>query len=284
MHRSWILLAALLAALGAGAGTAAAQPVIETWGYALGSVVLVSLVAFVGILTLSLQAERLRSVLLYLVGFSAGALLGDAFIHLLPEAVEGGFTLPVSLAILAGIVVSFGFEKLIHWEHGHFLHDHSGHDPQHCAHQHPKSFTWVNLLGDGIHNFIDGLIIGASYLVSLPVGMATTIAVVFHEIPQEIGDFAVLLHGGMPRKRALLLNFLTAVTAIAGAVIALAAAAVVEGLVGWLVPFAAGAFVYIAGSDLIPELHQETRLGRSLLVILALLLGIGMMAALLGLE
>ncbi len=242
------------------------------WAYALLSVLIVSAVSFIGLLTLSLKAEILKKMLLYLVSFSAGALLGDAFIHLLPEVVrEAGFSLNVSLYVLLGVIVFFMLEKFIHWHHYH--------DPNSRKHIHP--FVITNLFGDSLHNFIDGLIIGASYLVSIPVGVATTIAVVLHEIPQEIGDFGVLLHGGFTKAKALFFNFLTALTAFVGAVAALAIGSSVENTTAILVPFAAGGFIYVAGTDLIPEMHKEIEIRKSFFQLLFFLLGIAIMAALL---
>ena len=208
-----------------------------------------------------------------MISFSAGAMFGDAFLHLLPETVaEHGFTLSVSLSVLGGIIGFFVIEKLIHWRHCHM--------PITENHVHP--FAWMNLVGDGVHNFIDGLIIGASYLVSIPVGIATTIAVILHEIPQEIADFGVLLHGGFSKKKALLVNFLTALTALLGGVLALILSHYIEGITVFLVPFAAGGFIYIAGSDLIPELHKEVKFSRSVLQVVSFVCGIGIMLLLLG--
>src|SRR3989338_3600079 len=182
----------------------------NVWIYSLASVLIVSLVSFVGVLTLSIKTEKLKKILLYLVSFSAGALFGDAFIHLLPEIVEeAGFGLNISIYVMVGIGVSFVIEKFIHWRHCHL--------PNTKGHVHP--FAMMNLFGDGIHNFIDGLIIGASYLASIPVGIATTLAVIFHELPQEIGDFGVLLHGGFSKARTLFFNFVTALTAVLGAAV-----------------------------------------------------------------
>ena len=214
-------------------------------------------------------------MLVYLISFSAGALFGDAFIHLLPEVVEShGFSLIISLSILTGIVLFFILEKIIHWQHCHL--------PITEEHVHP--FAYMNLIGDALHNFIDGVIIAASYVVSIPAGIATTLAVALHEIPQEIGDFGVLIHGGFSRSKALVLNFISALAAVLGAVLALWAAAFVERIELFLVPIAVGGFIYIAGSDLIPELHKETILRRSILQVLAFLLGIGVMTALLFIE
>ena len=149
---------------------------------------------------------------------------------------------------------------------------------------HPHPLALMNIVGDATHNFIDGLIIAGSYLVSIPVGIATTLAVIFHEIPQEIGDFGVLLHGGFSKQKALMFNFLSALTAILGAVVALLISSFVENITIFLAPFAAGIFIYIAGTDLIPELHKEVEVKKSFIQLLWFVLGIGVMLALLLLE
>ena len=243
--------------------------------YTLISVLVISLLAFIGIISLAVNTKRLKTVLIYFISFSAGALFGDAFIHLLPEIVESyGFSLTVSLGVLGGIVIFFVLEKIIHWQHCHL--------PITEEHVHP--FAYMNLIGDALHNFIDGIIIAASYVISIPAGLATTLAVALHEIPQEIGDFGVLLYSGFSRSKALVLNFISALAAVLGAVLALWATTAVEQIEMLLVPIAVGGFIYIAGSDLIPELHKETRLRRSIMQIIAFLLGIGVMSILLLLE
>jgi len=248
---------------------------LDIWFYAIISVLIVSAVSFIGIFTISIKADRLKKFLIYAIAFSAGALFGDAFLHLLPELIEeAGFTLLFSSLILAGIVLFFVMEKLVHWQHCHM--------PITQEHVHP--FAIMNLIGDALHNFIDGLIIGASYLISIPAGIATTLAVALHEIPQEIGDFGVLLHGGFSKGKALAINFLTAITAIVGAVIALISSAYIESLELYLIPIAIGGFIYIAGSDLIPELHKEFTIPKALLQLIAFVIGILIMAALLLLE
>jgi len=161
-------------------------------------------------------------------------------------------------------------EKFVHWRHCHKV----------PSEKHPHPFSYVILTGDTVHNFIDGMIIGASYLVSIPVGIATTLAVVFHEIPQEVGDFGSLVYGGFSRKKALLLNFITALAAVLGA-IAVLILGENESLVNFLVPFAAGGFIYIALSDLIPELHKHTKARESFWQLTNFILGIGLMVALL---
>lgn len=246
----------------------------EIWLYATLSVIIVSLVSFVGIFGLSLKVEKLKIILIYLISFAAGALFGDVFFHLLPEAAEEGFGLKVSYGILGGILVFFVLEKLIYWQHCHMPHEKG----------HVHSFAYMNLVGDGLHNFIDGVIVAVSYLVSIPVGIATTLAVILHEIPQEIGDFGVLLHGGFSKGKALFLNFVSALAAVFGAIVALLAAVAVENLVSFLIPVAIGGFLYIAGSDLIPELHKETRFSNNLLQVFVFVLGILVMALLLFLE
>lgn len=247
---------------------------LETWLYSLLSVFLVSLISIIGIFTISLKDDTLKRILLYLVSFSVGGLLGDAFLHILPEAIEINTTLSLSAYILSGILVSFVVEKFIHWRHCHIP----------TSRMHPHPFALMNLVGDGVHNFIDGLIIGASYLTSLQVGFATTVAVILHEIPQEMGDFGVLLHGGFDRKRALLMNFFTALTAVIGTVISLLLFSFMDGLTAFLLPFTIGSFVYIASSDLIPELHKETDPRKSAIELIMIVAGIFVMTLLLFLE
>ena len=243
---------------------------LETLFYSLISVLFVSLISLVGILFLAIKAEKLKTILIYLVSFSAGALFGDAFIHLLPEVAETGVTLTVSFSILGGILLFFILEKIIHWQHCHL--------PITAHHVHP--FAYMNLVGDSLHNFIDGVIIAASYMLSIPAGIATTLAVLFHEIPQEAGDFGVLLHGGFSKTKALFMNFLTALTAFLGVIFAFLLG--IDNSI--LISVAIGGFLYIAGSDLIPELHKETRLSKSLVQLLFFVIGIAIMLALLLFE
>lgn len=248
---------------------------LNTWFYSIFSVIIVSLISFAGIFTLSVKEKKLKKLLIYLVSFSTGALLGDAFIHLLPSVVEEfGFGLSISLSVLSGIAFSFVIEKFIHWHHCH--------NENNGEHIHP--FAIVNLYGDSLHNFIDGLIIGAGYLIGIDVGIATTIAVILHEIPQEIGDFAILLHGGFSKGKALFYNFITAITAIAGLAISLLSGLYIGNITAFLVPFSAGSLIYIAGSDLIPELHKEVAVKKSILQFALFLLGIFTMFILLYLE
>ena len=245
----------------------------KSWVYSILSVAVVSLIALIGIFTLSIKNSSLKKIVIHFLSFSAGALLGDVFIHLLPEIVqEYGFTFRISIFVLVGILISFLIEKIIHWNHCH-------HTTKEKNNIHPVAY--LNLIGDAVHNLLDGIIIGASYLVNIPVGMATTIAVIFHEIPQEIGDFGVLIHGGFSKSKALLLNFLTGLTSVIGAILALLIGSYVNSITLILIPIAAGNFIYIASSDLIPELHKETRLRHSLVQLLMFIFGILVMVALL---
>ena len=235
------------------------------WVYSLVSVAIVNILSLVGVLTFLLRKEMQRSLLLYLVSFSVGGLLGGAFFHLIPEASEvSGFTPQISIYILLGILASFVVEECLRWRHCHVL----------TTDEHPHTFAYMNLFGDAVHNFIDGMVIGGSYLVSPLTGMATTLSVCFHELPQEIGDFAVLLYAGYKRRRALLYNFLSALTAFIGVILSLALSVYIVEMTMFLVPFAAGNFIYIAGSDLIPELHAEGELSQTALKLAAIILGL----------
>jgi zinc and cadmium transporter len=245
------------------------------WLYSLSSVFVISLISLIGVFTLKIKQDKLKTILIYLISFSAGALFGDAFIHLLPELIEEqGFTIISALSILFGILIFFILEKFVHWQHCHM--------PISSHHVHP--FAYMNLVGDALHNFIDGLVIAASYLVSIPVGLATTSAVLLHEIPQEIGDFGVMLHGGLSRTKALILNFLTALTAVLGVIIGLVLNNFIENIQMFILSIAIGGFIYIAGSDLIPELHKETDIKRSIIQIITFILGVLIMLSLLLLE
>lgn len=243
--------------------------------YIIISVIAVSLLSLLGALTLALSLSVLKKVLLFLVAFSTGALIGDAFIHLLPElALENGVDISASFGILAGILTFFALEKFLRWRHCHDVD---------CP-EHPKHLGPMNLVGDGLHNLIDGLLIGASYLVSIPLGITTTIAVALHEIPQELGDFGILLHSGFSKRRAIGFNFISSGLAIVGGLIAYIAGQQAANFVPFMIPFTMGGFIYIALSGLIPELHKDDRLDRSVIQFLAIILGIAVMYSLLLLE
>ncbi|MBW3003898.1 ZIP family metal transporter [Candidatus Woesearchaeota archaeon] len=252
---------------------------LEIWLYSIISVIVVSLISFIGIFALALKRKSLDKLVLFLVSFAAGALFGGAILHLLPEIVEeAGFGLDISAYFLSGILIFFILEKFIHWRH---CHKNPEVCEEHSLKHKPRSVAYMIIVGDGVHNFIDGMVIAASYLLSIPLGIATTLAVLFHEIPQEIGDFGVLVHGGFTKKKALVMNFLSALTAVIGAVVILIVGKSFTNITLFLIPFTAGGFIYIAGSDLIPELHRETKISKSLLQFTGIIIGILVMVLLL---
>ncbi|MFP5298973.1 MAG: ZIP family metal transporter [Actinomycetota bacterium] len=245
-----------------------------TWIASIGAVLGVSSLSGVGALTLFFKRHILQRVLLLLVSFAAGALLGDTFLHLIPEITETdiGFDLVASFSILGGMLAFFILEKVLHWHHAHMPHEDV---------IHPIAAS--NLVGDALHNFLDGAIVAGAFIADPALGVATTIAVALHEIPQELGDFSILLHSGMEPKKALRLNVASSLVALAGAVVALTIASTAD-LERFLLPFSAGAFIYIASTDLIPELHKEPEPVKSLMQATALIAGVAVMAALLWLE
>jgi len=232
--------------------------------YILTSVILVSLISFVGVLFIALREETLNKILNFLVSFACGALLGGAFLHLLPESVENLGEKSFIFVIVA-FLVFFILEKIFRWRHCHL---------GQCS---THSFAYLNLLGDGLHNFVDGAVIAAAFLTNISLGITTTLAVIFHEIPQEIGDFSILLYGGIERKKALLFNFASAITAVLGALSVYFFGGKISGLIPFLLPFAAGGFIYIAATDIIPELHKKENLKQSILEFFLILLGISLM-------
>jgi len=241
---------------------------MSVWIFTVASVVAISAVSFIGVFTLVVSRQRLQKTVFFLVSLAVGAMLGDALIHLLPEAFERTRSqLATSLYCLTGIIIFFVLEKFLLWHHDHAT-----------EHSHPiHPVGYINLVADGFHNFIDGVLIGASYLVSVPIGLATTLAICLHEIPQEFGDFGVLVHAGFTPRRALWMNFLTATLAIVGAVLALLLGGRLEHLPEVVLPLAAGGFLYIAGSDLVPELHKERQPKPAAVQLAAIGIGIGLM-------
>lgn len=239
----------------------------------------VSLVSFIGTVGLFLSHKSLRRIVFVLVSLSAGALFGDAFIHILPEVLEGGSVLVASVA-LVGVLFFFVLEKFLHWRHSHgvneegldevALHDHSR-----------KSLGALIFFADGVHNLVDGAIIGASFAVNFELGVATTLAVILHEIPQEIGDFGLLIHAGWSKTKALFFNFLSALFAFLGLFIFYLIGDNFENFTNLALAFAAGSFLYIAGSDLLPEMHRTREVKKSAIQLVALIFGAGLMYVLL---
>lgn len=227
---------------------------------------IISLGSLVGVLTLSMNKDFLQKILLNMVGLSSGALLGVAFIHLLPEGIKkmdgGNFFLIVLGTIMAYLLI----EKLLHWRHCH-----AGPD---C---HVHSLGYMNLVGDSVHNFIDGLIIASAFMANPALGVTTVFAMALHEIPQEIGDFSVLLYAGFEKKRALLLNFLVALTVVLGGIVGWILSASIPDVTKYLTPIAVGGFIYISLSDILPEIRKETNIKHFLSSFSFIIIGIAMM-------
>jgi zinc and cadmium transporter len=230
--------------------------------YILISTIMITFIAFIGIFTLAINENILKKIVLVLVSLSAGALMGGAFLHLIPESIEGANGSNIFIVVLIGFIIFFIIEKILHWRHCH--------DGKCDVH----TFHYMNLIGDSIHNFIDGLIIAAGFMVSIPLGFTTTIAIVAHEIPQEIGDFGVLIYGGFEKKKALILNFLVAFTIVIGGFVGYLLSNIIENYVYILLSFAAGGFIYIAATDLIPEIKKEVDIRKSIFTMLIFILGI----------
>jgi zinc and cadmium transporter len=234
--------------------------------WAICASIAVSLISLIGIFSLLLKKGLLEKVLILLVAFSAGGLIGGAFLHLLPEALEkADSSFGIFVCVIAGFIFFFILEKYLYWRHCH-----KGKCEIHA-------FAYLNLIGDGIHNAIDGLIIGASFAADLKIGIVTATAIILHEIPQELGDFGVLIYGGLSKFKALSYNFLSASLAIAGTVLGYAFASRAGNFSNLLLPLAAGGFIYIASCDLIPELHKQPDIKESTVSMLLFLLGILLM-------
>lgn len=247
--------------------------------YILVSVIAVSLISLIGIAVLGLKEKLMGRIVSLLVSFATGAMLGSAFLHLLPEAVEEaggeaatGGLLAMFLYVLLGIIIFFIIEKFVHWRHCHESGDDS--TGEECK-IHPTAY--LNIVGDAVHNFMDGIVIATGFSAGIGTGIASTIAIAIHEIPQEIGDYGILLHSGMDKKKALLYNFGSALFAVFGAVLAFYFINSISALGTILVPIAAGGFIYIASADLIPTLHKETSPMRTAAQFVMMILGIAVM-------
>ena len=243
------------------------------------AVLVVSLISLVGVIFLFLKSAVINRLSLYFVSFAVGSLLGDAIIHLLPQSYEKISSAPlVSLLILGGILLNFILEKFIRWRHCHDLDCHEFDDNDH-------SVVLINLLSDGLHNLIDGMLITAGFMVDYHLGLTTAIAVILHEIPQEIGDYAILVHHKTPPLKAVFLNFLSALTSFLGVFLTIIIGAKIENFSLYLLPITAGAFIYLAASDLIPELHRhQSKVSTSLIQLFSIILGIALMFLLLFVE
>ncbi|MFH1744625.1 MAG: ZIP family metal transporter [bacterium] len=229
------------------------------------STFLITLCVWVAVLFLFIKKETLSKVVMMLVSLSAGALMGGAFLHLLPEALEVISPDVAFKVFLLSFASFFLIEKILHWRHCH---------KTDCE---VHTFGYMNLVGDSVHNFIDGLVIASTFMIDFKLGIATTLAMAMHEIPQEIGDYGVLLHSGIKRKTALILNYIVALTVVLGGMVGYFFFSYLDGVLPYLLPFAAGGFVYISASDLMPEIRKETDLKKSLGLFTIFIFGIILM-------
>ncbi|MBI2543184.1 MAG: ZIP family metal transporter [Candidatus Aenigmarchaeota archaeon] len=233
----------------------------------------ISLLSLIGGVLLLYKEKLAKFLSKYLVSFAIGALLAVAFLDLLPEAIEQHTAGNVLIYSLAGILVFYMGEKTLLWYHHHSLEhieEHKKHHPEEKAHP----VGYLITIGDAMHNFLDGVIIAASFLVDIRLGFVTSLAVLFHELPQEIGDFAVMLHAGFGRTKVFLYNLFAQLTAVLGVLIGFFYLPLFENFEAILLAFAAGAFIYVASTDLLPETHREKTLSKSALQVGLLVLGI----------
>ncbi|MFA5828764.1 MAG: ZIP family metal transporter [Candidatus Shapirobacteria bacterium] len=243
------------------------------------AVFFISLVSLSGLVFLFFSPSLVSRLSPYLVSFAVGSLLGDAFIHILPESFSGPIpSATISLLVIAGLLLNFTLEKFLRWRHCHNLDCPEGED----SHSH---IVALNTVGDAVHNFIDGMLIAAAFMVSRELGLATTLAVLIHEIPQEIGDYAILVHSRVPVAKALLLNFLSALISFLGVFLTFFLGTNIDNFAAYLLPVTAGAFIYLAASDLIPELHRHSpKISASLIQLFSIIVGVGLMFLLLFVE
>lgn len=233
---------------------------------------IISLFSMSGALLLFFQKRLTEKLSIFLMAFAAGALMGTAFLHLLPEAVEGIDSRNAYLFILVGFGLFFVIENILHWHHSH--RGESVH----------KSLGTLTLLGDGFHNFLDGMIIAAVFFIDIRLGFATTLAVALHEIPQEAAEFGVLTHAGFSRGKALLWNFLSASTVVLGGIVSFLLVGIIGQWIAFFLLFAVGIFLYIAASDFVPEIRKEQSLPKSLGLLVTFAAGIALMWVVLFLE
>ena len=234
-------------------------------GWIVLSGVLMSAIAMVGSATLLMRASTLDRLLMPLVALAAGTLIGGAFFHMIPEGlVATGSSLGVGIAVVGGFLTFYILEQLLHWHHCHRARSD-------CK----QPLTWLILVGDGLHNFLGGLAIASTFLVDVRLGITSWLAAAAHEVPQELGDFGLLVHGGWSKRRALLFNALSGLTFLAGGLLTYGLSFQID--VVWLIPFAAGNFIYIGASDLVPEVNKQHSVKRGVVHLLTFVAGLAMM-------
>ena len=238
-----------------------------TLAWILASGILMSCIALVGALTLILKKETLDKILMPLVAFAAGSLIGGALLHMLPAAVsQMGNGISVYLWVIGGFLSFLALEQFLNWHHTHSS------EPDQRA-----PLTYLILIADAIHNFIGGLSVAASFLISVPLGISAWLAAAAHEVPQELGDFGVLVHGGWAKRRALMFNFVSALTFLLGSIVAYVASSTID--VVFLVPLAAGNYLYIGAADLIPEIKKANEISTNVIHFVSFTLGILLLGA-----
>lgn len=238
---------------------------MSTLAWIIASGLAMSAIALVGSVTLLLKPSTLNKLILPLVSFAAGSLIGGAFFHMIPAGLSKmGNTTEFFIWILAGFITFFALEQLLHWHHCHRA-------EAECK----KPLTYLILIGDGLHNFIGGLAIAGTFLVDIRLGIMTWLAAAAHEVPQELGDFGVLIHGGWSKGKALLFNVLSALTFLLGGLMAYAVSFNID--IAFLIPFAAGNFIYIGASDLVPEVSKHRELKTNTINFMAFVFGVGLL-------
>lgn len=240
---------------------------------------LVSFCSFSGLFVLWIPPERLQRITPYLISLAVGVLLGDAFIHLIPDAVaRQGSLSTVCFMVLLGMILFFVLEKVVRWRHDHRI----NFPPSEQNDIQP--IAKMNLVGDAVHNFVDGILIAGSFLVDPVIGATTTFAIIVHEVPQEIGDVGALIYGGFSPKQAVLYNFYGSLSVVLGAIFTLILSQTAESSLVFLLPIAAGGFIYIATTDMMPALHQYSTLSHLFGQTTILAIGIGFMQSIVMLE
>lgn len=248
----------------------------------IGATVIVSLISLVGVILFFRKLTSKSLLISLLVSFAAGTLLGDSFFHLLGESIEEmGFSVDIIISLFLGIIFMLIVESTIHQHHHHLDNEEDDNHLNNSGNLKKdtvnKRLAGVNLVGDSVHNILDGIAIATSFLVNPTVGIATTIAVILHEIPQELADAGILIYSGWHRKKVLIANFLVALTSILGVILVFVLDNLIEGISSLLIPFAAGQFIYIALVNLVPEIHKESNRFKYILRILSFILGITVM-------
>ncbi len=262
--------------------------------YGFLSIFLIGCLSLVGLFLVSIKERTLDGILFILVAFATGTILASALFDLIPESIhhleeliEGGSSISENYVfgfIILGYVVFFVLERFVYWFHGH-AHQKGeelvcydtlteGSDKTVKERGKVKSFVFLNLVGDGLHNFLDGLIIMVAFLTGFANGVVVSLAVLFHELPQEIGDFGILLYGGFSKKKALGFNFLSAMIAMLGGILAFILSGTLEIFNMFFLAFSGGGFLYLASTELMPELLKEKKLKKSIIQSIVFVCGI----------